>query len=155
MSILSISFLIVIGIILFLIEFLVIPGISVAGIAGFIAITGGIFCGYYFYDAVTGTIILLVSVFIMAIMFYLAFKYKTWQNLSLTAMVDGKTGVLEENSVQIGDEGVTVSKLSPIGNALINNKIFEVRSEGEYVNSNIKVQIKHIDGNKIYIETIK
>jgi membrane-bound ClpP family serine protease len=154
MSIFSISVLIFIGILLFLVEFLIIPGISFAGIGGFLAIAGGVFCGFYFHGASVGGLILLISTIIMSLAFYLAFKYKTWQKLSLNATVDGKVGTLEENIINIGDEGTTISKLSPIGNALINDKIYEVRSEGSYIDSKKSIRIKHIDGNKIFVETI-
>jgi membrane-bound ClpP family serine protease len=155
MSIFSIAILIFVGILLFLLEFLIIPGISFAGIGGFLALAGGVFCGFYFHGSTAGSVILLISALTMTLLFYLAFKYKTWQKLSLNAMVDGKVGTLEENSVQTGDEGTTTSKLSPIGNALINNKVYEVRSEGNYIDSNKKIRIKHIDGNKIFVEIIK
>lgn len=140
---------------MFLVEFLIIPGISFAGIGGFLAIAGGVFCGYYFHGAAIGSLNLLVSSLFMTLMFYLAFKYKTWQKMSLNTVIDGKVGILEENIVQIGDEGLTTSKLSPIGNAMINDRVYEVRSEGNYIDSNKRIRIKHIDGNKIFVETIK
>jgi membrane-bound ClpP family serine protease len=154
MSIFSISVIILVGILLFLVEFLIIPGISFAGVAGFLTVAGGVFCGYFYHGSTVGSLILLASVLIMSLMFYLALKYKTWQKLSLTAMVDGKVGLVEENMIHIGDEGKTVSKLSPIGNALFNEKIYEVRSNGNYIDSNVKIRIKQIEGNKIFIETI-
>jgi membrane-bound ClpP family serine protease len=154
MSIYLISLLIFIGILLFLIEFLVIPGISFAGITGFLALAGGIFCGFYYHGATTGTIILFVSFLTMVVIFYLSFKYKTWQRLSLNAMVDGKVGILEGDSIHVGDEGITVSKLRPIGNAMINDKAYEVRSEGNYIDANVKIRINYIEGNKIFVEII-
>jgi membrane-bound ClpP family serine protease len=154
MSIFLIALLIFIGIVLFLVEFLIIPGISLAGIAGFLTLAGGVFCGYYYHGVKVGSLILLIAACVMFFIFYIAFKFKTWQRMSLNAMVDGKVGTLEENSIHIGDEGITISKLRPIGNAMIGDKIFEVRSEGNYIDSNTKIRIKAIDGNKILVEII-
>jgi membrane-bound ClpP family serine protease len=153
MSITAIILLIIIGFILFLLEFFIIPGITVAGVAAFILVTGGIFCGYYFHGKATGNIILLCTGISMIAMFILMLKLKTWKRLGLKSTIDSRVGTIDGDTIKEGDEGITVSKLSPIGKAMINDKLFEVRSSGNYVQSNIPIVVVSIDGNKIYIET--
>ena len=46
MSLTAIIILILIGIFLFLVEFLLVPGVTVAGIAGFILLVGAVYFGY-------------------------------------------------------------------------------------------------------------
>jgi membrane-bound ClpP family serine protease len=153
MSILSISLIIIVGIILLLLELVILPGITFAGIASFLALAAGVFCGYYFHDTTTGNIILAITILIMLIGLVVTFKFKTWQRFSLNATIDGKVNTYIEGALNIGDEGTTVSKLSPIGKALIADKMYEVRSNGNYINSNVKVKIINIEGNKIIVET--
>ena len=50
--------LILIGAILVVLEILVLPGINVAGILGFISIIAGVYFGYAYYGGVTGHLIL-------------------------------------------------------------------------------------------------
>ena len=152
MSVISIVLIILVGFILFFIEFFIIPGISVAGIAGFLFIGGGIFCGYYFHDQTTGNLILIGTGISMFIMFILFLKLKTWKRVGLASAIESKVGVLDETEVKIGDEGTTVSKLSPIGKASIKGKLYEVRSYGSYIDQNITVMVSAIDGNKIFVE---
>ena len=59
MSILSIVLLIILGFILLFIEFLIIPGITIAGIAAFLVLATAIFFGYYEHGVTTGNYILL------------------------------------------------------------------------------------------------
>jgi membrane-bound ClpP family serine protease len=153
MSVPAIVLIIVLGFILFLLEFLIIPGITVAGVAAFLLVAGGIFCGYFFHGQTVGNLILLITGVSMFVLFIIVLKLKTWHRVGLKSTIDGKVGVIEKDRIKPGDEGVTVSKLSPVGKALINGKLFEVRSDGNYVESNRTVTVTHIEGNKIFIET--
>jgi len=153
MSITAIILIIFLGFLLFILEFLIIPGITVAGIAAALLVVGGIFCGYFFHGTSVGNIVLLSTAVSMTAMIIIVFKLKTWQRFGLKSTIDGKVGVIEVDEINVGDEGITISKLSPIGKARINDKIYEVRSDGSYMDSNIPVSVTHIEGNKIYIET--
>ncbi len=153
MSILTIVILILLGFVLFLIEFLVIPGISIAGIAAFILVTAGVFFGYYYHGAPTGNYILLCTGAGMILFFVLVLKMKTWQRFGLKSEIDSRVGTIDKEVIHVGDEGMTVSKLSPIGKAMINDTLYEVRSEGGYMNANSEIKVIRIEGNKIFVET--
>lgn len=152
MSVAAIILLILLGIALLLIEFLVVPGVTIAGVLGTLLIIGGVFCGYYFHQTPTGHYILLGSVGVMSAIFVTAFKTKTWRRMGLQTSIEGKVGVIEEEEIHVDDTGKTTSRLNPIGKALINNQLFEVRSNGSYIDSNKEIKVIRIDGNKIYVE---
>lgn len=154
MSLTLISLIILLGIILLLVEFLIIPGVTVAGIGGTILIIGGVVLAYV-QDKTTGTYVLLITIALLLIIFVLAFKTKTWRKLGLQTAVEGKVGVIEEDSIKVGDTGETISRLVPIGKALINDKMFEVRSDGNYIDPHTTVTVVKIQGNKIYVEPKK
>jgi len=153
MSVVSIIVLIIIGFLLLLVEFLVLPGITFAGIAAFIIIAAGIFFGYYSHDTTTGNIILLSSGAGMLIMLVAALKLKTWQRFGLKSEIDGRVGTIDSNIIHAGDTGTTVSKLAPMGKALINDVLYEVSSEGGYINAGTEIKVLRVDGNKIYVAT--
>ena len=73
MSILAIVLVIFLGIILLLFEFLIFPGFTVFGIAGFFSILFGIWASYHFHGVQTGNYTLLitvvVSIFVMVYIF--------------------------------------------------------------------------------------
>jgi membrane-bound ClpP family serine protease len=66
--------------------------------------------------------------------------------------LDGKTNVIEADSVKVGDEGISISRLAPMGKALINNQYFEVSSSGDFIDEQSKVVVTKIEFNKIYIK---
>jgi len=153
MSVFSIIVLIVLGFVLLLIEFLVLPGITIAGIAGFILIVAGIFLGYYAHGVPTGNIILITSGAGMLIFLVAALKLKTWQRFGLKSEIDGRVGTIDNTVIHQGDTGRTVSKLAPMGKALISDILYEVSSEGGYINAGTEIRVIRIDGNKIFVET--
>ena len=54
----------------------------------------------------------------------------------------------------IGDEGITISTLRPIGKAMFNDKTMEVKTAGDYVEQGQKVKITHIELNQITVQPI-
>lgn len=152
MSVISISLLILLGILLILIELLIIPGITVAGIAGFLFIGGGVFLGYHYHGFTTGNYMLAGTFVSSVLIVVLALKLKTWQRFGLKTTIDSKIDKLENADVNTGDEGLTVSRLAPGGKALIGDKLFEVRSEGSYIDEHVKVNVTRISGNRIFVE---
>ncbi len=77
MSVTVIILLILLGIVLFLVEFLLVPGITVAGIGGAILLIGSIIMGYHYHGPVVGNYILLATIVISVVTLYFALKSKT------------------------------------------------------------------------------
>lgn len=152
MSVFVIILLILLGIVLLMVEFFVIPGITIAGIGGVLLIAGGVFSGYYFHTTTAGHYIFAVTGISMGVIFVSALKLKTWQRFGLKATVDGKMRAVDIELVRQGDVGKTVSRLAPIGKALINEKFYEVRSDGNYIDNNLNIIVTRIDGIKIFVE---
>ena len=84
--------LILIGAILVVLEILVLPGINVAGILGFISIIAGVYFGYAYYGGVTGHLILAGTVVFGFGMTWYVLRTKTWKRLSLDTRLEGTVG---------------------------------------------------------------
>lgn len=152
MSIFVIILFILLGFILLLVEFFIIPGITIAGIGALLLLGGGIFCGYYFHGVAIGNYIFFGTGIGMISFFVIALKRKTWQRFGLKSEIESKVRTLEEGVINVGDTGETVSRLAPIGKAMIREVLYEVRSEGIYIDAHKEVNIIRIIGNKIFVE---
>ncbi|MCD6201550.1 MAG: NfeD family protein [Bacteroidales bacterium] len=154
MSIPVIILLIILGIFLFLVEFLLIPGITVAGIGGAILLIGSIIMGYKYHGTTTGNYILLGTLLLFVLTLVFVLKGKTWQRLSLKTVVDGKVNVIEENAGEIvpGDEGVTISRINPMGKVKVKEKVYEAKSQGGYIDQHTKVIIIKVMPNHIIVK---
>jgi membrane-bound ClpP family serine protease len=68
--------------------------------------------------------------------------------------VDGKANLIDRNTVNPGDVGKTVSRLIPMGKALINNEYYEVSTFGEVIDPGQEIEVVKIENNKIFVKLI-
>ncbi|TRX62971.1 NfeD family protein [Carboxylicivirga sp. M1479] len=144
MSALVIVLIILLGLFLFILEFFVFPGVTVAGIGGFIFTAGGVFLAYNAYGVTYGNIALISTVLAGLIMLVLSFRSKTWNRLMLHSQVDGKVETVEESSIHVGDEGVALTRLNPIGKVMVNGQVIEGKCPGQFVDENSEIIIKEV-----------
>lgn len=146
--------LVLIGAILVMMEFLIFPGVNVAGILGFICIVSGIYFGYAYYGHTTGHWILLGTAIFGCVLTWYALRSKTWKKLCLDTRLEASVeGV--DSSVQEGDEGEALSRLAPMGNVQIGGFVVEAESRSGYIDAHLKVRVVKVLRNKIIVEPIR
>lgn len=146
--------LVILGIILLLLELLVIPGVGIAGISGFILLGISVWRVYVEFGTIAGHWFLAGIGLLLIFFLWWALRAKTWKRAALKAEIDGKSDGQPDVPINIGDQGVTTSRLNPSGKALINGDFFEVRSYDKLVNNNVKVEVTKIDNRTIYVKEI-
>lgn len=141
METLTVISLILIGIALLLLEFLVVPGITVFGIGGIGIIAGGIFYAYEYFGQEGGLTALIGSFFAVGGVFYFAFKSKTWDKAMLKTGIVGRVESIDEEKVKVGDEGISIGRLAPMGKVKVNGEYYEGKSQGQFMDHNIKITV--------------
>ena len=139
-----IIFLILLGLFLIFLEFFVIPGITVAGIAGLIFSVAGITMVYNNYGTSTGHTVLAVTIIFALILFIISFKSGTWDKLMLKSTLTGQVETVTENTIVPGDEGVTITRLNPIGKVKVKDQIIEAKCPGQFVDPNTEIVVKEV-----------
>lgn len=152
MSLYIIGFFVVAGIILLLAEFLVIPGLSVAGIAGFILLATGVYFAYADHDPMTGHVVLGSTLALSVVAAVFAFRSKTWKKMALNTTVDSKVKIVEDDDLKPGDEGVCISRLNPMGKVQVNGRFFEAKSNGEFINEGTPIIVVKVLGNTVLVK---
>jgi membrane-bound ClpP family serine protease len=154
MILIGIISLIVLGIILLFLEFFVVPGVSVFGIAGFVVLALGIYFSYSSYGIYAGHGVLFGTITVLGTSFYVAYRKGVWKRMALNAEVKSKVNI-ESLNVKVGDKGKTVSRLAPMGTIIINNAFYEAGSKGIFINEETDIEISNIENNKIIVKPIK
>ncbi len=155
MSILAIILLIALGIILFIIEFLIVPGVTIAGIGGFILMAGAVFSAYHFHGSTVGNYTLLGTLLFFVTTIVYVLKSKTWTRAMLTGEVIGKVdNVQEQDLIHVGDRGKTITRLNPAGKAMVNNVLVEARSTGAYMSENTEIEVIKVLNTSIVVKPI-
>jgi membrane-bound ClpP family serine protease len=153
MSMTVIVALIAVGFLFLLLEILVVPGATVVGITGFILMAIGIWQGYAVYGTPEGHYILSATIFLAIVVLAFALRSKTWKKAMLDSEILGRANAYEEESVKAGDTGKAISRIVPIGKALINDQYLEVMSDGEFIDQGTELIVTKVDRYKIYVKT--
>jgi len=61
--------------------------------------------------------------------------------------------VIGEGLIQVGDHGVLVTSLRPVGRMEIDGEVIDVVSAGEYLDAGVKVQVVEVSGNRIVVQS--
>jgi len=155
MSVTLIIILIVIGIALMLVEVFVMPGITIAGIAGVLLVGCSVFLTFKWYGATAGAYSLIGTAILFIAFFVYVVRSKTWDRLSLHSEIDGRVNVVDTNDIKQGDKGMTVSRLAPIGKILIHGKIMEGKSEFGLIDENCEIEVISVNVSTIIVQKSK
>ena len=155
MSWIFIAVIVLVGFIFLLLEILVLPGTNVAGFIGFILIAIGVWQAYAVYGRLVGTLTLAGTVILSVVGLFYALKSGTWKKAALKKEINSKVNTINTEHLHVGDVGKAISRLVPMGKAMINNEFYEVHSKDGYINQGSEIIVKHIDFNKILVELKK
>ncbi len=154
MTALIIIFLIVLGIVLLLIEFTILPGITIAGVGGFMLFAYSIYLAFTSYGALAGFLTLGFILVMSPILIVWLFKGKRGKKMVLNTVLDGVANQINKEKVKIGDIGITVGRLAPMGKIKVNDEVVEVKSTGTFIDPGEKVKIIHIEKSLITVEPL-
>lgn len=154
MSILVIVMLIILGIMLFIVEFLVIPGITIAGIGGAILLVGGVILGYHYHGPVVGNYILLGTALASILSLYLALKSRTWRKAALETQISSKINIISpgEDKVKTGDTGITITRLNPMGKIEMHGEFYEGKAIDSYLDPGTEIIVIKVEKNKLIVK---
>lgn len=151
-NIIIVALVVLLGIIFLLAEIFLLPGITISGIAGFIFLTGGIAYAYMYIGTTAGNLTLIISGLLIVGSFIYFIKSKSLRRISLNTNIDSKVDNSDLKKINIGDEGITQSRLNPIGKVFINDLTVEAKSiDGQMIDEDTKIVVNKIDWSNILV----
>lgn len=151
LNVIIIVILMALAIFLLLLEIFLLPGITIAGIGGALFAVGGIIYAYT-VGTMTGHITLIFSIVSFVVIFFWLLRAKSFNRVALKTNVDSTLTSVRSLGFNIGDEGVTLSRLAPIGKARFNNLTVEAKSTGEFIDVDMPVEIVRIEGYHVIVK---
>ncbi len=143
------------GLFLIIVELFFVPGTTVVGILGAIALVVGVYLAYDHLGITKGTIVLLASLFTSSLITYVGIKRLSKSEFTVKTEIDGRVNEFKHEDLEIGDIGKTMSDLRPEGYAMIKEKKIIVHSKGEFIANNVEIVIFKIKDNKIFVKPIQ
>ena len=145
---------IALSIIFFLIEVFLIPGVSIAGLAGAAFGLCGVVYAFMALGVTAGIITLFVGLVLFAIFTYILMKGKTLDRLSLKKNLDETEVFNDLSELSVGQRGKTLSRLAPMGKVIFDGKIYEARCLDALVEAGVDVEVTNIEGTSLTVKVI-
>jgi membrane-bound ClpP family serine protease len=155
MTAFAIILLILLGLLLLLIEFAVIPGVTIAGIGGFILLGLSVYIAFVSYGTGIGFLTLTFVMVASPLLIFYFFKSKTGKKMVLESFIDGKVDSMDLEKIHVGDTGKTLGRLAPSGKVKVNGEVMEAQSTGGFIDHNTEIKVLKILTNKIIVEPVK
>jgi membrane-bound ClpP family serine protease len=154
MTLFGIILMILAGLVLFLLELLVIPGISVAGIGALILMGVSVYLAFSLFGATTGTLVLLAVLVSMGLVLALTFRSKTWKRVSLHTQMNSKVNDVSGHGINPGDTGITITRLGPVGMVQVGDHRVEGHSEGPFIDQQSRIVVIRVEPSFVVVKLI-
>ena len=146
--------LILVGLVLIFAEILLIPGVGIAGILGLLSMGGSCFYAFEQMGNTTGAIVTAVNALLIVALSVWVLRAKTWKKFTLNTNIDSKAIDITGENLAIGDCGKTVTRLAPMGTAIIRDKAYEVKALEGMMDPGADVEVVLIEDIKIYVKPV-
>ena len=147
MTMFYIVLLIVLGLLFLVAELVLLPGVSIGAILALVCYGSSIYLAFRDYGTVAGVVVILAILLLSLVATIISLRAKTWQRFSLKQRVD--------QELQVGDRGMTLSRLSPMGTVEVGGKVYEAKSLTAYVDPRREVEVVGFENFSVIVKTVK
>ncbi len=154
MDTLYIVLLILFGMLFLLAEIVLLPGVSVGAILALACYGTAIYMVYASFGMSAAVLMGLLIMLLSALVTIFALRSKTWQRFSLKQEIDSSSMPRPEESLSVGDRGVTLSRLSPMGKVEIGGAIYEAKSLDSYVDQQRPVEVAGFENFTVIVKKL-
>jgi membrane-bound ClpP family serine protease len=152
----AVIILILLGIFLFMVEFLLIPGITIALVGSVIMTVSGVYLAFERFGTKVGMLVLFFTLVSSLVIFVFSLRAKTWKWAALNTNIN--SNVSEEKGlehIKEGDTGETIGRLAPMGMIRVNSHSFEAKSMSGFLDPRTPIEVVKIHGSQIIVKPIK
>lgn len=142
--------LLILGVALFVAELVLLPGITIAAVASLCSFVAAVWLAFTQEGDLTGWITLGISLLIVVVLLSIFLRAKTWRPVALNTNLDQSLNNMP--TAKIGDTGRAITRLAPMGKVIIDDKIAEAKTMGEYVDEGSTIEVIGMDNMNIIVK---
>ena len=148
--------LIVLGLLFLLAEILLLPGLSVGAFLSLVCYGSAAWMAFAWFGGTAGAATIAAILAASALLTVWALRAKTWQRFSLDQKIESAGNSAPQNDdVKVGDRGVAVSRLSPMGTVEIAGRRYEAKSAGAYIDQHSEVEVTGFENSNVIVRRAK
>jgi membrane-bound serine protease (ClpP class) len=158
--------LVMIGVALLLVEVFIVPGFTIAGVAGIAALVAGLGLALVGAGATASAVVtalgrVAVSILIATAGFLVLMRFLPWlpfgRKLVLQTDMEADDGYVsspDSDKQWLGRTGTAISPLRPAGIADIAHARVDVVSDGAFIDAGTPIEVTRVDGNRIVVRRV-
>lgn len=146
--------LIVLGVLFLVAELVFLSGSFIGTLLSLICYGSAVFLAFGDYGYAAGIVSIAAVALLSLIATVISLRAKTWQRLSLAQEIRSSSMEIPEQKLKIGDRGITVSRLSPMGKVEIGGNIYEAKCVDSYVDPKCEVEVTGFENFNVIVRKI-
>src|SRR5574344_725138 len=154
MDILFVVVFMLLGIAFFILEIFFLPGVSVGVIVGTLFVGSSVWYAFSTLGTVGGISTLVSGVVAMIGGIFGVTRSRMLEKISLTREIDSSVPAFPD-TIHVGDKGIALSRLSPIGKVRFGEQTVEAKSDSGFVDVATEVEVVEVDKNEIIVRIVE
>lgn len=136
-----IALLILFGVLFLVTELVLLPGVSVGALLSLVCYGAAIYLGFTQFGTTTGVVVIVVILLLSLVATIFSLRAKTWQRFSLKQEIRSSSMPTPSDELVVGDRGVALSRLAPMGKVVINDRQYEAKTTGAYIDAQTPIEV--------------
>jgi membrane-bound ClpP family serine protease len=136
-----IIFLVALGLFFLVAELIFLPGVTLGVVLSLAGYAAAIYLGFMRFGMVGGFVILAIVIAISLVATLISLRARTWQRFALNDKLEGQSMETPALQVKVGDRGMAISRLSPMGKVNIAGKEYEAKSLDSYIDQRTPIEV--------------
>lgn len=151
----AIILLVLLGVFFLVVELIFLQGVTVGVLLALASYGSAIYLGFRNNGIIGGVTVIVIILILSLIATILSLRAKTWRRLALNDKLEGVSMKNPEHELAVGDEGITLSRLSPMGKVNFDGKVYEAKSLDAYIDPRTKVTIVGFENFTVLVKIVK
>lgn len=145
--------LIIFGVLFLVTELLLLPGVSVGALLALVCDAAAAYIAFVRFGSTAGWIVVGVVIAISIVATVISCRTDTWQRLSLRQQITSSSSETPSQlDIHVGDRGVAVTRLAPMGKVEINGKTVEAKAVSAFIDQRSTVEVTGCENFNVIVK---
>ncbi len=144
--------LVLLGVFFLVVELVLLPGVTVGTILSLVSYAAAVYMAFERFGLTGGAVTLAVVVAISLVAVVLSLRAKTWRRFSLRQKIESSSMETPSDTVSVGQCGIAVSRLSPMGKVNIDGRVYEAKSIDSYIDQRSRVEVTGFENFTVVVK---
>lgn len=144
--------LVLLGVFFLVVELVLLPGVTVGTILSLVSYAVAVYMAFERFGLTGGAVTLAIVVAISLVAVVLSLRAKTWRRFSLRQKIESSSMETPSDTVSVGQYGIAISRLSPMGKVNIDGRVYEAKSIDSYIDQRSRVEVTGFENFTVVVK---